>query len=108
MTLPVEDERVTKAVEKIQSLRRGSFKTVFYVVVLAVSLSVLNFLFGWTSSEAIPSTLQPFSGIILFVNPYLPYIQAVLVFALGYLAVNALSGMAYTYTRRITDHPTLF
>jgi len=106
MTLPVEDEKVTKMGEKIQSLRRGSFKTIFYIVVLAVSLSVLNFLFGWTSAEAIPSILQPFSDIILLVNPYLPYIQAVLVFALGYLVVNALSGMAYTYMRRITDHPT--
>jgi 5-hydroxyisourate hydrolase-like protein (transthyretin family) len=104
--LPVENERVMKVEEKIQSLRRGSFKTSFYVVALVVSLSLLNFLFGWTSAEAIPSSLQFFSDIILLVNPYLPYIQAVLIFALGYLVVNALSGMTYTYMRRITDHPT--
>jgi len=106
MTLPTENERVMKAGEKIQSLRRGTYKTIFYIVVLAVSLSVLNFLFGWTSAEAIPLILQPLSSIILLVNPYLPYIQALLVFASGYLVVNALSGMAYTYMRRITDHPT--
>jgi len=92
--------------ETIQSLRRGSLKTFFYIVVLAVSLFILNFVFGWTSYEEIPPVLQPFSGIILLVNPYLAYIQATLVFGLGYLIVNAISGMVYTYMRRIADHPT--
>ena len=104
MALPAENKRTVKVEEKIQSLRRGSFKTIFYIVVLVVSLFVLNFLFGWTTVEAIPSILQPFSSIILFVNPYLTYIQAVLVFALGYLVVNSVSGMVYTYMRRITEY----
>lgn len=98
--------RISGVGETIQSLRRGSLKTVFYIVVLAVSLSILNFAFGWKSYEEIPPALQPFSGIILLVNPYLAYIQATLVFGLGYLIVNAISGMVYTYMRRITDHPT--
>ena len=76
------------------------------MIVLAVSLSILNFLFGWTSVEAVPPFLQPFSSVILLVNPYLMYIQAVLVFVLGYLGVNAISGIAYTYMRRVTDYPT--
>ncbi|MEM2935937.1 MAG: mechanosensitive ion channel [Candidatus Bathyarchaeia archaeon] len=101
MTLHISGVR-----EAMQSLRRGSLKTVFYLLVLAVSLSILNFVFGWESYEDIPPALQPFSGIILLVNPYLPYIQAILVFGLGYLIVNVISGMVYTYMRRVTDHPT--
>jgi len=103
LTSSSENEKVE---EKIQSIRRGSFKIVFYIVTLAVMLSILNFLFGWESVEEVPSILQPFSTILLLVNPYLPYIQAVLIFALGYLVVNSVSGMVYTYMRRITDHPT--
>jgi len=92
--------------EKMQGLRGGGFKTIFYVVVLAVLLLVLNFVFGWKSFEEIPSFLQPYSSIILLVQPYLAYIQAVLIFVMGYLVVNAVSGMVYTYMRRMTDHPT--
>ena len=93
-------------VEKVQNLRRGSLKTIFYIVVLAVSLSLVNFLFGWASFEAIPPYLQPYSSIILLIHPYLVYIQAGLLFVFGYFAVNAISGLVYTYMRRITDHPT--
>jgi len=92
--------------EKIQSLRRGSLKTVFYIVVLAISLSIANFIFGWTSLEEIPAFLRPYSVAILLINPYLVYIHAALVFIIGYLVVNAVSGLAYTYMRKITDHPT--
>jgi len=106
MSLSTENEKVARIEEKIQSLRRGSFKTILYIVILAVSLSILDFIFGWKYSETIPPILQPLNDIILLVNPYLPYIQGVLIFALGYLIVNTLSGMAYTYMRRVTDHPT--
>ncbi|RJS79132.1 hypothetical protein CW711_03545 [Candidatus Bathyarchaeota archaeon] len=98
--------KIDKVEEKIQSLRRGSLKTIMYLVLLVFSLSIMNFLFGWKTIEEIPSFLQPFSSVILMVNPYLLYIQAALVFFFGYLAVNALSGLIYTYMRRISDHPT--
>lgn len=58
-----------------------------FIVLLAVSLSLLNSIFGWRSFEEIPPFLQPFSNIVLLVNPYLVYIQAVLVFLLGYWLV---------------------
>lgn len=92
--------------EKGISFRRESFRMIFYITVLVVSLFILNFIFGWSSQESIPVFLQPFSNVILFVNPFLPYVQAVLVLALGYLAVNTLSDMTYAYMRRFTDHPT--
>ncbi len=92
--------------EKVQSLHRGSLKAVFYIALLAASLLIMNFLFGWESVEKIPPLLQPYTEAILFIKQYLVYIQAGLVFVFGYLAVNAISGLVYTYMRRITDHPT--
>jgi hypothetical protein len=97
---------VKKVGEKGQSVRHGTAKTVSYIVILAVLLSGLNFLFSWTSLEEMPPYLQPYSSIILLIHPYLLYIQAALVFIFGYLAVNALSGLIYAYMRRATDHPT--
>lgn len=94
---------VAEVGEKIQSLRRGSFKTVFYVVLLATLLSMLRFIFVW---ETIPSYLQPYEGIVLLIKPYLSYIQAGLVFVIGYLVINAIAGLAYAYMRKMSDHPT--
>ncbi|MBO3841453.1 MAG: mechanosensitive ion channel [Candidatus Brockarchaeota archaeon] len=106
MTLPDEGIRERAVERKIPSLRAGWFKTVFYIVILGVSLSIVDMMFGWTTVETIPPYLQHLSGIILLVNPYVQYIQAILIFCLGYLIVNALSGVMYTYMRRFTDHPT--
>ncbi len=92
--------------EKPQSLRRGSLKVIFFIVVLVVLLSLMNTFFGWASYEEIPPYLQPYSIIILLIHPYLPYIQGGVVFLLGYLIVNAVSGLVYTYMRRMADHPT--
>jgi hypothetical protein len=106
MTSPDEGEKTEIAEERVQSIRIGSLKVVFYIIVLAFSLSVVDLIFGWTSVEVIPPALQHLSEIILLVNPYLKYIQAILIFLLGYLVVNAISGITYTYIRRLSDHPT--
>lgn len=92
--------------EKVQSLTRGTFKTVSYIVLLAALLSVANFFFGWASLKEMPTYLQPYSSILLFTNPYLIYIQAGLFFSFGYLAVKAVSGLVYTYMREISDQAT--
>jgi len=104
MTSPVEP--IKEIEEKIQSIRSGTLKTTLYIVVLAVSLSILNFLFSWTSFEEIPPYLQPYTSIILLIQPYLLYIQAAVVFVFGYLTVNAISKLVYTYMRRVADHST--
>jgi hypothetical protein len=104
MTSPVEP--IKEIGEKIQSIRSGTLRTTLYIVVLAVSLSILNFLFSWTSFEEIPPYLQPYTSIILLIQPYLLYIQAAVVFVFGYLSVNAISRLVYTYMRRVADHPT--
>jgi len=69
-------------------------------------LVLMSFLFGWTSADDMPAFLQQYSGILLAVNPYLQYIQAGLIFIFGYLAVNAASGVVYTYFRSATEHAT--
>jgi hypothetical protein len=104
---------VNKVEEKIQSFRRGSLKTVFYIAFLVILLSVLNFVFNPpTTTEdgevilLLPPFLQPYEDVIRMVQPYLSYIQAGLIFVIGYLAVNAISKLIYTYMRRISDHPT--
>jgi len=109
--MPLPDKikpQLNEVKEKIQSLRRGSLKTIFYILVFAVSLTIVNYIFGWTDPKNIPPPLQPQSSIISQIlsqiQPYLIYIQAALLFLFGYLTVNAISGIVYTYVRRITDH----
>lgn len=97
---------INEVEEKMQSLSRGSLKVVFYIIVLMVALSLANFLFGWASFEEIPPYLQPYGSIILFIHPHLVYVQAGLLFAFGYFIVKAISGLVYTYTRRVADHST--
>jgi len=92
--------------EETRSLRHGTFKTILYIVILAVLLSFFNLLFSWASAEEIPPYLQPYSSVIMLVHPYLIYIQGGLVFVFGYLTVNAISGLMYSYMRRISDHTT--
>jgi hypothetical protein len=92
--------------EKFSGVRIGSLRTVFYIVILVLLLSVTNFLFGWASLEEMPPYLQPYGDILLLIHPYLSYIQAGLIFIFGYLIVNAVSGLVYAYMRRATDHPT--
>lgn len=91
---------------KDKSITRGSMKVILYIALLVASLSLVNFLFGWTSYDEVPQLLQPYSSILLLIHPYLTYIQAALVFGFGYLAVNAVSGLIYAYMRRVADHPT--
>ncbi|PDM26573.1 hypothetical protein CP083_03140 [Candidatus Bathyarchaeota archaeon B24-2] len=73
---------------------------------MAISLIILNFIFGWKTAEEIPPILQPYTGLIAIVQPYVVYIQAVLLLVFGYMAVRSASAMVYTYVRRIADHPT--
>lgn len=76
-------------VEGEEALPRGNLKTVFYVALLALLLFIIK-LIGWTSFEETRPYLQPYSSIIFLINPYLAYIQAVLVFVLGRCYINAL------------------
>ena len=90
----------------MQSFGYGFSRTIAYVIVLVIIVALVSFIFGWSSIERIPDYLQPYSNILLLINPYLKYIQAVLIFSLGYLVVNSASGMVYSYVRRITEHAT--
>lgn len=92
--------------EKMQSIRRGSFKMIFYIVILIIALSIMNFIFGEAPFTEIPTFLQPYSDILALLKPFLIYAQAAFIFIFGYLALNAISAMVYTYASRIADRPT--
>ncbi len=92
--------------KKIQSLKHSSLKIVSYLIVLIVILVILNYFFGWSTYEDIPENLKQYSTVILFINPYISYIHAALVFGFGYLITNTLSGAIYRYFIKLTDHPT--
>ncbi|MCW4020954.1 MAG: mechanosensitive ion channel family protein [Candidatus Bathyarchaeota archaeon] len=97
---------ISEVDEKRQSLRVGSLKTVLYMLLLSVLLLIINFIFGEPPFEEVPLFLQPFSGVILLFKPFLDYIRAGLIFVFGYLALNTISGLIYSYMRRVADHPT--
>ncbi len=88
------------------NLHRSSIKTALYLTALAALLAVTNFVFGWASVDDVPPVLQPYSSIIMWVNQYLDYIQAGLVFLFGYMTVKNISEMVYAHMRRRSDHPT--
>ncbi|RJS93646.1 hypothetical protein CW705_01335 [Candidatus Bathyarchaeota archaeon] len=92
--------------EKIQSIRRGSFKMGLYIIILVISLSAINFLFGEAPFTEIPSFLQPYSESLTLFKPFLIYIKAALVFIFGYYVLNAVSAIVYTYASRVADRPT--
>ncbi|MEM2825461.1 MAG: mechanosensitive ion channel [Candidatus Bathyarchaeia archaeon] len=99
-------EKIKISDASLPSVRSRGLKTLLYIILLSILVSILNFLFGWSSRESIPYILQPYGDIILAINPYLIYIQSALVLAIGYIIVNSLSNAIYFYMRRITDHPT--
>jgi len=92
--------------EKIQSIRRGSFKMIFYIVILVISLSIMNFIFGEAPFTEIPTFLQPYSDMLEILRPFLIYARATLVFIFGYFVLNAVSAIVYTYASRVADRPT--
>jgi len=87
-------------------LRKGGLKTFLYLFLLVISIIFVNYIFGWESVEEIPTSLQPYSWLLLWINPYLVYIQSALILFFGYLAVRVISGLAYMYFINLTDNPT--
>ncbi|MCD6529458.1 mechanosensitive ion channel [Candidatus Bathyarchaeota archaeon] len=102
----LEGNRLDRIEEKVQSIQSSFAKILVYIISLATSLIVLNFIFGWKTVEEVPPLLQPYTGLITIVQPYVVYIQAVLLLVFGYLAVRSASAMVYTYVRRIADYST--
>lgn len=92
--------------EKIQSIRRGSFKMSFYIIILIVSLSIINFIFGEAPFTGIPAFLQPYEDALALLRPFLIYARAALVFIFGYFVLNAICAVVYIYTSRVADRPT--
>jgi hypothetical protein len=95
------DNKETKNIDRSERLI-----TIFYILILFILLFISNFVFGWKTLEEIPSFLKPYSTIILWINPYLKYIQAILIFIFGYLMINMISSLIYKHFIKIADYPT--
>ncbi|KYH42742.1 MAG: hypothetical protein AYL33_001170 [Candidatus Bathyarchaeota archaeon B63] len=78
----------------------------FYIILLIIILSAINFVFGEAPFTDIPGFLQPYSEGLALIRPFLIYIRAGLVFIFGYYVLNAVGVVVYTYTLRVADRPT--
>ncbi|MGQ9478984.1 MAG: hypothetical protein ACUVQ0_03050 [Thermoproteota archaeon] len=54
LAVPGEGIKAREAGRKVPSIRVGWFKTFIYIVLLAVSLSIVDMVFRWSSVEEIP------------------------------------------------------
>lgn len=76
-----------------KKMGREILKAGFYVSLLAVALSVVTFAFK----------MMP---LVKGYGAYLPYIQAALIFGVGYKTVTSVGTVIYYGMRRVTDHST--
>jgi small-conductance mechanosensitive channel len=98
-------QSVEEAPEKAKKTRGGP-KMAFYIIVLIISLSLINFIFGEAPFAAVPEFLQPYSETLDLLRPFLIYARAALVFFFGYHVLNAIGVLVYTYTVKVSDRPT--
>ena len=76
------------------SLRKKELaKSIAYVMLLGVALFVTTHMV-WTHPA-----MQEY-------GQYLPYVQALLIFVVGYPAISSASGVVYYGVRQVTDHST--
>jgi small-conductance mechanosensitive channel len=99
-------EEVPEKAEKAEKRIRGGPRMAFYIIILIISLSLMNFVFGEAPFTAIPDFLQPYSGALDLLRPFLIYARAALVFFFGYQVLNAVGVIVYTYMLRVSDRPT--
>ncbi|MFX1294711.1 MAG: mechanosensitive ion channel family protein [Promethearchaeota archaeon] len=85
---------------------RGLIKAIVYILILGIILFLVNYIFGYSEISTIPDFLLPISGFILLLNPYLIWIQVLIVLILGALIVNSISKMVYDYTEERSGEAT--
>ena len=83
---------------------KSLLKILILFVLLSLCLTGLTFLFQWTDLDHIPPVLMPYSSVLLFVNPYLRYINAALILVLGHFIVGEVGRIVYAYMRGFSDH----
>ena len=90
----------------LPSFRFALFKTVSFVIILAILLLVVTYIFGWSSTEGMPTFLLPYSNVIFAVNNYLKFVETGLIFVFGYVIINSISGMVYSYAMVMAEQST--
>ncbi len=74
-------------------MRRNIAKAIAYIILLAIILPLVTLIIQKNP------TFKEYES-------YLPYIQAALIFGIGYKALSSISNIAYDAMRRATDHST--
>lgn len=82
---------------------RGLLKILILLVLLSACLSIVVVLFQWNEVEQLPAFLRPYAPILLVVSPYLRYINAAIILALGYFIVGEVGSIVYAYMRGFAD-----
>ena len=83
---------------------KSLFKIFVLLVLASLCLTGLTFLFQWTDIAHIPSVLLPYASVLLFLNPYLRYINAALILVLGHFIVGEVGRIVYAYMRGFSDN----
>jgi small conductance mechanosensitive channel len=73
-------------------------------ILMVAGLSLAKYLFGWSELQDIPEAIQWFAPVLLAINPYLRYIDSVIVVVIGYFMISEISRIVYTYMRNFADH----
>lgn len=82
------------------------FRTVVYVVIVALGLFIVTYIFQWETVSQVPPLLKPIAGAIIIVNKYLLWIQAGIIIVIGYLIINRVSKSVSKYVRRTSGRTT--
>ena len=74
---------------------KNLIKPVIYSVLLAGLLYITNLFFGYSTTEQIPPFLLFMEDFILTINPFLIWIQALIIFSVGFLIVDSIGDAVY-------------
>lgn len=83
---------------------KSIIKILVLVFVLSLCLSALTILFQWTDVSQLPAFLQPYSDFLLFVSPYLKYLNAAVILVVGHFIIKEIGRTVYAYMRGFADH----
>ncbi len=84
--------------------QHSALKIVVSFILLVAGLSLAKYLFGWSKPQDIPEAIQWFAPVLLAINPYLRYIDSVIVVIIGYFMISEISRIVYIYMRNFADH----
>jgi len=83
---------------------KGVVKILLLFDITIILLEGVAVLLRWKTVDPLPVFLQPYSDTLLFISPYLRYIDAVIILVVGYFIVGEVGRTVYSYMRGFADH----